>query len=266
MNLSQIIICSDFDGTLTGNPPDGKPFVTTPMGKICRENIDAIKHLTSRGGKFVIVSGRSALMMQYIYDYIPADDLMAGTNAAMIYRRSDRKTVALHPMRMTPAEFAKRISSRADDLPVMHITDCSGVAHGFMPGEGDLSRFLSAFPTALKIIFDEHDPKKMAALESFLRSAVGDKCEVAKSASFLIECFDKGGGKGDMVRYLKSSFPEKTIVALGDYENDLDMLTEADMAFCPENASPKVKSVCLATLRASGDGFIADVTERLERL
>ncbi len=266
MNLSQIIICSDFDGTLTGNPPDGKPFVTTPMGKICRENIDAIKHLTSRGGKFVIVSGRSALMMQYIYDYIPADDLMAGTNAAMIYRRSDRKTVALHPMRMTPAEFAKRISSRADDLPVMHITDCHGVAHGFMPGEGDLSRFLSAFPTALKIIFDEHDPEKMAALESFLRSAVGDKCEVAKSASFLIECFDKGGGKGDMVRYLKSSFPEKTIVALGDYENDLDMLTEANMAFCPENASPKVKSVCLATLRASGDGFIADVTERLERL
>ena len=169
-------------------------------------------------------------------------------------------------MRMTPAEFAERISSRADDLPVMHITDCNGVAHGFMPGEGDLSRFLSAVPTALKIIFDEHDPEKMTELESFLRSAVGDKCEVAKSASFLIECFDKGGGKGDMVRYLKSSFPEKTIVALGDYENDLDMLTEADMAFCPENASPKVKSVCLATLRASGDGFIADVTERLELL
>ena len=105
MNLSDVIICSDFDGTISGMPTDGAPFVKTPLAPICQKNIDAINHFASDGGRFVVVSGRSALTMQFVYDYFAADDLIAGTNAAMIYSSANHKAIALHPMRMSPLLF-----------------------------------------------------------------------------------------------------------------------------------------------------------------
>lgn len=36
MNLSDVIICSDFDGTISGMPTDGAPFVKTPLAPICQ--------------------------------------------------------------------------------------------------------------------------------------------------------------------------------------------------------------------------------------
>ena len=44
-----------------------------------------------------------------------------------------------------------------------------------------------------------------------------------------------------------------TIIAVGDYNNDIEMLKAADMAFCPSNAVNEVRNVCDVVLDNSCD-------------
>ena len=57
---------------------------------------------------------------------------------------------------------------------------------------------------------------------------------------------------------------ELTVCAVGDYENDRDMLLAADIAVCPANATDEIKSICDLCLCANTEGVIADLVEYFE--
>lgn len=266
MNFSDIIICSDFDGTLTGNPKDVRNAVVTPLGTICAETAAAVKRFASGGGRFVVVSGRSPKSMDFLYDYLPVDDLFAGINGAAVQKHCTGELIHVHPMRISPSEFAARTSKFSNLFKDVNLTDVGAGLHNWKTADGELGTFLRKFDKALKITAYEPDHDKMGIIYENLRAALSDVCEVEMSCPHIVECFDKGAGKNQTVEFLRRSEPNKTIVAAGDYSNDVGMLISADMAFCPENASENVKSVCRAVFRDSGDGFIADVIDYLEKL
>ena len=267
MKLSDVIICSDYDGTLACGEADCVCPVRTPLGCICEENVAAIKRFTLSGGKFIVASGRSPLAMDFLYDIAPIDDVFAGTNGAAIYSRNAKKFVFRHEMKVAPSEFIEKARAYYGNLPEFHVTDADAVVHKWYPsGDCDELTFISRFSSLLKIIFVEHDEQKMSRLKKALEDAFKDSCEIVLSCPFLVEAFDKGAGKSEIIDFVRKQNPEKIVVALGDYDNDLAMLEKADYAFCPENAVPKVKSVCAKAFRRAGNGFIADVVEYLKRL
>lgn len=51
----------------------------------------------------------------------------------------------------------------------------------------------------------------------------------------------------------------------GKYENDLDLLTHADIAACPENSIESVKKISKIQLCHCDDGAIADLIEKIEK-
>ena len=53
------------------------------------------------------------------------------------------------------------------------------------------------------------------------------------------------------------------IIAVGDYENDLDMLRAADVSACPANAIDLIKQNARMRLCDHNDGCIADLVDRL---
>ena len=55
------------------------------------------------------------------------------------------------------------------------------------------------------------------------------------------------------------------MIACGDFENDVEMLEEADIAVCPANALPQVKKVADHVLCDCHEGLIADVIEAIEQ-
>lgn len=267
MNLSNVIICSDFDGTLATSESKCVLPTRTPLGCICEENIIAVKKFTEKGGRFVVASGRSPLAMDFLYDIMPIDDIFAGTNGTAMYSRKRKEFVFRHAMKVSPLDFIKKSQKAYGELPEYHVTDEQAVVHKYYPCQGESAiEFISRFSSLLKIIFVEHDEQKMARLKKILEENFSDSCEVVLSCSFLVEAFDKGAGKSEIIDYFRKENPEKTIVALGDYENDVAMLKKADVALCPENAVGDVKNICDKTFRHAGDGFIADVIEYLEKL
>ena len=267
MNLSDVIICSDFDGTLSVSENNCVLPTHTPLGCICEENIRAVKKFTADGGRFVVASGRSPLAMDFLYDIIPIDDIFAGTNGAAMYSRRQKKFAFRHAMKVLPLDFIIKAQNAYGELPEYHVTDEQAVVHKFYPGHGESATgFISRFSSLLKIIFVERDEQKMTLLKKMLEENFSDSCEIVLSCPFLVEAFDKGAGKSEIIDFFRKENPHKTIVALGDYENDIAMLTKADIALCPENAVPDVKRVCDKTFRHAGNGFVSDVIDYLEKL
>ncbi|MPM74964.1 hypothetical protein SDC9_121953 [bioreactor metagenome] len=83
------------------------------------------------------------------------------------------------------------------------------------------------------------------------------------SCPVLFEILDKNATKGKMLRNLKKFYGGVTTVAVGDYNNDLDMLRAADIAACPDNALDEIKAVSKYHLCHHRDGAIADLISKL---
>ena len=88
--------------------------------------------------------------------------------------------------------------------------------------------------------------------------------EYIASADHLLEFLPKGAGKGKALQHLRKLYPERKIICVGDYDNDLDMLLACDMPACPENALDKIKNICSIHLCHHSKGCIADLIYKLD--
>jgi hydroxymethylpyrimidine pyrophosphatase-like HAD family hydrolase len=82
----------------------------------------------------------------------------------------------------------------------------------------------------------------------------------------LLEFLPKGASKGMALKKLKSLFPDRTIICVGDYQNDMDMLLSCDIPACPANALPEVKAISQIQLCHHSEGCIADLIYKLDSI
>ena len=104
-------------------------------------------------------------------------------------------------------------------------------------------------------------------LLEYINENYGDVFDVTASTKWNLELQPKGVTKAVGVRKLKEAVkryrPEVKLYCIGDYYNDIEMLKEADVAVCPENAAEEVKAVCGCVLCECGEGAVGDLIERI---
>ena len=85
---------------------------------------------------------------------------------------------------------------------------------------------------------------------------MGDFCEVFRAAPKILDIHAKGVSKANAARALQKELGRSILVCVGDGENDVSMLDDADFAFCPGDAivAKRYPNVCKC-----GDGAVADV-------
>ena len=93
-------------------------------------------------------------------------------------------------------------------------------------------------------------------VEQQLREEFGEYCEVFRAAPKIIDVHARGVSKAIAARSLQKKLGRGILVCVGDGENDVSMLNEADHAFCPGDAivAKRYPNVCNC-----GDGAVADV-------
>ena len=265
--FSEVLLTVDFDRTLTGMD-----------GKIPERNLEAIRYFMENGGTFTVNTGRSTNTMKAHMDVPVNAPLLlyngsaAWENGALINCREIDlpvwetldKVHALFPdvtievqatdthyfIYYTPGAVSYyenmgwdyKIAEHGQDMgPFLKFTlfadSCTNTVSGLYMGTQEEFAY-----------FDR--------IEETLKQLYGDKIDVFRAASKLVDIHAKGVSKLRCARDLQSQLGKRILVCVGDAENDLTMLEGADYAFCPSDGvvADRFPNVC-----PCGDGAVADV-------
>ena len=86
--------------------------------------------------------------------------------------------------------------------------------------------------------------------------------------SYYLELLPKGVNKGSALTTCRTipPFIGRTMIGVGDYNNDLEMLAAADLAAVPENGHPDALKLADVVLPSNDDDAVAALIERIPEL
>ena len=107
-----------------------------------------------------------------------------------------------------------------------------------------------------RILITEEEIRRFDEVQQQLQEELGEYCEVFRAAPKILDIHAKGVSKANAARALQKKLGRSVLVCVGDGENDVSMLDDADFSFCPADVivSDRYPNVCKC-----GDGAVADV-------
>ena len=268
MRFDGVLLLSDLDGT----------FLNDEVAPVAA-NTEAVKRFINNGGLFSVASGRppqSAL--RYIGDCgvnFPA----VLFNGAMAYDFEKEKPLfLLHPDRETEKavfgfyeEYKDRvgfIGYYEDKLVTAERNRYSQIMEPFeaLPFlEAPLSEM--PFP-AVKYLFIA-EPETINELYPKIKEAGRGRYRATSAGKYFVEILAKEADKGTtMRRILEMKKGEvKTVVAVGDYLNDLCILEKADVKAVVKGAPKALTDIAdYVTKKTNNEGAVADLIDNLEAI
>lgn len=264
MKYDGIVIFSDLDGTLLDDKRN-----------LSKENMDAITRFISQGGRFGVATGRmertTTVKFPDLYMNVPSIFF----NGAMAYDTNSKEVLFKTTMPNDLKPLMKKILS---EYPK---TCCEINMHGkaYVINPNDIVRKqleregleaeeapLEDIPgNWLKILFlDKHETleKIKADLEKLNRTDLN----IVFSENELLDIMEKSASKGVALHKLKSIYGDswRLLVAIGDNDNDLEMIRAADLGIAVDNATPAVKKASDYIIKNNNTPCIPQVLELLE--
>lgn len=270
-----MMIASDLDGTfLDAN------------GKVVARNMDAIRDFCAQGGLFTFATGRHH---DHLPEAVPGVERLVNmpvivANGSYLYDFSTDRVLAevfmdvdvsRRVLQYARANFP-RVGFRVS-TPQGYLTDgrTEYMKKFINYSKKHRSYLVEVAPVESwmqrlwhKIVF-QGSCEELDALYAELKEIFGEETfEYNKSSATLFEMQKKGCSKGSMLKVLKQTYeiltghPIKTY-GVGDYENDLALLSAADVAVCPAGSHAAVQKISDMILCSNDEGVIADLIERL---
>lgn len=272
--FQNIVLATDLDGTFLTKDLNGR-----------RRNLEAIAYFKERGGHFTFATGRyyTAVLGGSYFRSEELLNLPAVTgNGSCLYDYAKGTVLEKTPI---PYELVRELyfemKRLAPTAGLRAITDeaviYTELSNPMM--EADFA-WLSPKRESRLVPIDEwgaYGLYKLAIrdeleivndLKPRLAEYFRGRLEISQSDDTLIDVQALGVTKALGLRRLcELCFDHPvTLVVAGDYHNDLEMMSVADLAFCPENAVDEVKALCRATLCHHDRGVIAEVISEIERM
>lgn len=268
------MLVSDLDETLLNDD-----------GTVHEANLAAIKQAVAAGFKFVPNTGRSFKSVQELLKtlglYDQAGQYVISYNGAAIVENKDNQVLLTHGMDLALAEkiFKAGLVNETVDVHVYTVdtlfiynispTDKQYMAERGVPyelmGTDDLS-FLANEQPVMKVIFEHPDEAVREQIRDAVIAAVGaDQVEATFSSSRYVEFNKKGVDKGSASLLLgeKLGIARDEIIAAGDNNNDLKMLTDVGLGVSVANGIPAIKEAAdVVTSKTNNEGAIAEILEK----
>ncbi len=266
--FDDVLMTVDFDRTLTG-----------PDSQIPQRNLDAIAFFMENGGKFTVNTGRSAVTFGDYLGKVPVNAPILMYNGSIRWedgRLFGEKRIDL-PMWQTLHQMVREFPDMNIEVQGLEshylvepsaqtvvFYDTMGWRYELVQDGQDLGPFLKfavmgtpkAYEVATLYDTDAQEQERFDYVEARINQLLGDKIVTYRAAPRIIDVHAKGVSKGNAARELLNDLGRRILVCVGDAENDISMLEEADYAFCPADATiaDRYTNVC-----DCGQGAIADV-------
>ena len=272
-DFSRYLIISDLDGTLFDSTSRPAP-----------RNLEALKRFRAGGGMFTLASGRGAFTVSPFIDGIETllNAPAALCNGTHLY---DFATGTAYMEEFISPEGAQALLDFFDGYEAcsyLRATTCKGVYYDdlIVDFSQSMARFCdpstywiepdrSKWPRTAwyKLVACLHSSEQASALHHALADRFGDRFTLTTASAQTVEILCHGISKATGIEKLRRFSPQtagRTVIACGDFENDIEMLRAADIAVCPANAHDAAKAVADYILCDHNDGVIADIIEAIE--
>ena len=229
------LICSDFDGTIYVN------------GKISKENIEAIEYFQSEGGYFTFASGRNYEMFtEGAASVITPNAPIISYNGALIIS-IDGKTV-YYKGRITKDQALDALSVYDSGSRIVSFDANGSTRSGrYTFDENDTpesrEKFIEELGLPLIKMLARMDKEGTDETYAQVKKDYSDRFNITRSWKYGIEFNDIHDSKGRAAKWLKNRLGCHTLVCVGDYDNDIDMVKAADIGYCVGGGTESLKSV-----------------------
>lgn len=249
-----ILIASDWDRTLYCD------------GKLNKKDIEKIKYFCDNGGSFTLASGRTLNFMRRFFDDIKPNTYAITLNGAVIIH-PDTEHI-LHE-----AFIESDITQVVDKLLVE--SNLFHTMHLYFEGEQesrcyDRDMYISkkeeiAAARIYKALLLSDTPEKVKRAKQLVSELEIDGLLFVSSWDTSLEIIAKENAKGYGIRRVAEKIGAKLTVAVGDYENDFQMIEMADIGYAVGNAINELKNIADRVTVDAKDGAISQIISDLER-
>ena len=263
-----------FEGTLLVSDIDG---TLVPQSQIVPpQNLEAIAHYCALGGQFAFATGRSYATAGRIRSWLTPNAPCIFVNGVQIM---DTKTQKVLMQKRLPVEAEELLRGYFDLSPdaaaVVMAPDGQYVArrneisddHDQLTGTASIQVDWNGLPEEkLKIIFMA-PAETIGKMVEWNETHPSDLVETCRSWPEYFEILPKNGNKGQALVALRDilNIPAERSFAIGDFDNDEEMVRVAGIGAAPANATEKVRSLAKVVVCDCDDGAVADFIAYLER-
>lgn len=268
-DISKVILLSDMDGTLLNSK---KQITDTDRA--------AIERFQALGGHFTVATGRTIQSFEQFLSILDLRSPVIMYNGAAIHDYSSGETLYTQPLPQECKAMAIELLAampeaggevlKAEGTYVFSNTEYQKL-HTKLCG---IVPEYAALPDIeeggwLKVLFSMA-PEDIPHMELLTRQLGFDKkADFVRSADIFLEMLPPGVSKGSaLTEYRKlPGYEDFTFVAVGDFDNDLEMIKAADVGACPANAEDNVKAAADIVLTHTNDeGAVAELIEHIIKL
>ena len=241
--FSNILLITDLDGTLL------------PHSKIISDtDIKNIKSFTDNGGHFSIATGRPFQSAEKYLEVLSVNAPAILYNGSCIFDSKSDKSNWCRYLNKNSRELISDVLKRfpeasaeiltADNVYAIQINDTERYHMSITNNIAVESTLENVGDKWLKALF-AMEPERINELIDYIDKEKYKDISFVQSCRFFYEMLPQNISKGYALKILKEQFGYKdyTIVAVGDYDNDIEMLGYADISFATANANDNVKKI-----------------------
>ncbi len=263
-NPAKVCIITDLDGTFL------------PKSKIpLPQDLAAVRRFEEAGGLFTIATGRTVQASRRYPEELGLKQPIITFNGCAIWDPIGDQLLYTHPL---PAHAREMTQAILADNP--HVgsevlcTDETWVVSN-TETEQEHVRICGVTPqycevgevpgTWLKVLFAMHTDE-MPDFIRYIDAHHYEGVDFVRSEKRFYELLPAGVSKGSALQAYRKlpGMEDFTFVAVGDYDNDLEMLRAADFAVCPQNAAPSAKAAAdLVLERTCEEGAMEELIDRI---
>ena len=248
------LIATDFDGTFAG-----------PGAVISRENSLAIRRFQAGGGLFTIASGRiPSFLAGYREDFVANAPLIC-TNGTVICDQNSLKILHCMTFGEEIDGFVRYLYERGDVNQLL-VSGPDADKIWLEPRKASFSPALLAnVPKPWCRLLCVQSPERTLALRDEMLARFGEKYEFNRSWDEGLEVIPRHSGKGACLTWIRKYLGDRvhTTIGVGDYENDLTLIRDADVGCAVGNALDECKRVADRVIVPNTEHAIAAIIDSL---
>nr|WP_317359362.1 Cof-type HAD-IIB family hydrolase [uncultured Tyzzerella sp.] len=254
-------------------------------GEIHEDNIKAINMILNKGIKVVIATGRNDILVKdYMDEAGFKEEVVIGCNGASI---RDLKDYSIIQLNYIPKHTMKKMIDICieNDIKAKMFTLEESYSTTKENSGNELKEFLTHYTKQLsmsleykfeedlysliekkeflKMVILENDREKLLNIQNKFKQL--DDINAVISAKNCLDIMKKGISKGNALKEYANmlGIKREEIVAIGDSENDLEMLNFASFSVAMGNADNIIKEACNMVTLTNDEGGVAQAIYKI---